>query len=668
MKRPVVLIVGIFTIVAAVAVTMQLLGSRNAIHRQLESALTATFETPVTIGKLDISLLPDASLTARQIRFTHRDKSSNLSVEAVNLDVSFSQIWRGEIVISELHLQDLTGSLAGLAEYVARISEPAEGGPPLDIALRRIVASPVRLLSRDNRELGPYELVFLFGPEGEMVDVSISRLDYSAILNIVLGEPGSLIFGFTARDWQIPYGPPLLFESIVASGTWLKDRNLLYIENLRADAYTGSMAGQVQLGWEKEWLLKGQVLLDGVDTGALLAALGRPELSGSLGWDGAFELRAPEPSMLLSNPELDGSLVLENGALHMSGRDNGRSGSGEALRFKKLEGRIRYKASQLELQQLQISAPSLSARRLGPYDIKLQTDGSGALLSASLVRQDNRLKLLIDSAEKGLEVKLRARNWTLPAGPSIRIDHLELDGQMAGKDHLRVDRINGGLYGGKVKGKGRLKWKDRWSLKLKGKITGVELEPLLATFDTRALAGRFYATGETRLSADRAGHLFKRPAIDCEFLVLNGAIYEMDLKKAAQRISGDYVTGGETPFEHFSGRLDLQKGTLTASDLQLLSKSFEAEGNLDVDPDDNLEGIIDVGLRKFSAVVGIPIRVSGTTREPRLRPTEAALAGAAAGTAVLGPGLGTVLGIKAGQAVRKLSDFFDRGTADARIK
>ena len=256
----------------------------------------------------------------------------------------------------------------------------------------------------------------------------------------------------------------------------------------------------------------------------------------------------------------------------------------------------------------------------------------------------------------------------LPAGPPIRIDQLDLDGQMTGKEHLRVDRINGRLYSGKIKGKGGLKWKNGWSLKLGGKISGVELAPLLAIFDIQALAGRLYTTGETQLSARQASHLFKRPAINCEFLVLDGAIYEMDLQKAAQNISDDYVTGGETPFEQLSGRLDLAKGMLIASDLQLHSKNFEAKGNLEVDPSDNLKGIIDVGLRKFSALVGIPIRVSGTTREPRLRPTEAALAGAAAGTAVLGPGLGTVLGIKAGQVVRKLSDFFDRSAADARAE
>lgn len=668
MKRPVILIAGAFAITAVVAISVQLLGSRDAIHRQLESALTATFETPVTIGKLDISLLPDASFTARRIRFSQRDRSSHLSVEALNLDVSFSQIWRGKIVISELHLVNLTGSLTGLVEYIARISEQGGDGPPLDIALRRIVASPVQLIGQEERMLGPYELVFQFGPDGRMLDVSISRLDHSAILNIVRGDPGGLVFGFSARDWTIPYGPPLVFERVTATGNWIKDRNFLEIGNLQVHAYAGSLTGKVLLGWGKEWQLNGQVLLENVDAGTLLRAMDRPELSGNLGWDGTFKLRAPQFSMLLSKPELDGQLVLERGALQVGTGENDRPGSGNGLRFKKLEGRVRYKPPQLEFHQLKVNAPSLSARRLGPYDINLQTSENGSLLSASLARQDDRLKLLIDAAENGHKVTLRARNWTLPAGPPIRIDRLDLDGQMAGNERLRVDRINGSLYGGKIKGKGGLKWKNGWSLKLGGKISGVELEPLLATFDIRALAGRLYATGETQLTARQASHLFKHPAINCEFLVLDGTIYEMDLQKAAQNISDGYVTGGETPFEQLSGRLDIEKGMLIASDLQLQSNNFEAKGNLGVDPSDNLKGIIDVGLKRFSALVGIPIRVSGTTREPRLRPTEAALAGAAAGTAVLGPGLGTVLGIKAGQVVRKLSDFLGRSAADARVK
>jgi hypothetical protein len=50
--------------------------------------------------------------------------------------------------------------------------------------------------------------------------------------------------------------------------------------------------------------------------------------------------------------------------------------------------------------------------------------------------------------------------------------------------------------------------------------------------------------------------------------------------------------------------------------------------------------------------------VSGTLQNPLVYPSKAALAGAAVGTAILGPGLGTSLGSKAGSAVEGLKDLF----------
>ncbi len=664
MRRTAVIVAGTIAVLVVVAIALHLLVSRDAIRRQLEVVLTATFETPVRIGKLDISTLPDTLLTARQITFARRDLAPNLSVAAVHVDVSMSQIWRGEVIISELRLEDVTGGLEGLMEYVGRMSEPGDEPPPVDMALRRIVASPVRLLTREGRRLGPYEIAIQFGLEGDLVAVSITRLDSLVRLNMARGEPGSVNFGFTAREWRVPYGPPLVFDRVDAVGRWLKDQDELEVQELRVGAYTGAMAGQVRLAWGEEWLLKGQVLVEGVDTGAFLTDLGRPRLSGALDWDGAFELRAPELAQLLDSPELAGDFTLKNGALRVSRKAHGRHAGRSALPFEVLEGQIRYKPRRLELRRLQIKAPSLSRRRLGPYDIKLQMKEGGGLRSASLRREDDRLKLLIKSADNGLKVEFGARRWTLPAGPPVRFDRLDVNGRLARDDRLKLDRIRARLYGGKIEGKGSFSWEDRLTLDLKGRVSDVDLEPLLEAFGKPVMAGRFHATGETRLVAARASRLFERPVMYCDFSVHDGAIHEMDLQRAAQNLSEEYVTGGETRFDKLSGRLYLEKGMLTADDMKLTSAAFEAKGQLAVDPRDELQGEIDVGLRQVSTLVGIPVQVSGTMQEPRLRPTNAAIAGAAAGTAVLGPGLGTALGIKAGQAVKKLSDFLGRNASD----
>jgi hypothetical protein len=51
---------------------------------------------------------------------------------------------------------------------------------------------------------------------------------------------------------------------------------------------------------------------------------------------------------------------------------------------------------------------------------------------------------------------------------------------------------------------------------------------------------------------------------------------------------------------------------------------------------------------------GIPLNVSGTLDAPLLYPTGGTMAGAAVGTAILGPGFGTSVGAKVGGWAERL--------------
>ena len=71
-----------------------------------------------------------------------------------------------------------------------------------------------------------------------------------------------------------------------------------------------------------------------------------------------------------------------------------------------------------------------------------------------------------------------------------------------------------------------------------------------------------------------------------------------------------------------------------------------------------LDGVIEVKLKKGVVLVGIPLQVSGTLDAPVVLPTKAALAGAAIGTGMLRPGVGTSVGLKAAAGVEKLKSLF----------
>ena len=67
-----------------------------------------------------------------------------------------------------------------------------------------------------------------------------------------------------------------------------------------------------------------------------------------------------------------------------------------------------------------------------------------------------------------------------------------------------------------------------------------------------------------------------------------------------------------------------------------------------------LDGLVEVELKKSVGLVAVPLSISGSVESPMVLPSKAAMAGAAVGTAVLGPGVGTSLGIKASKGLDKL--------------
>jgi hypothetical protein len=84
------------------------------------------------------------------------------------------------------------------------------------------------------------------------------------------------------------------------------------------------------------------------------------------------------------------------------------------------------------------------------------------------------------------------------------------------------------------------------------------------------------------------------------------------------------------------------------------SGSLKAEGRIDMTPALRLNGALDVDMKGTAGLMSMPLVVSGTLEQPQVRVSGAALAGAAVGTAVLGPGLGTALGVRLGGFMNKL--------------
>jgi len=73
-----------------------------------------------------------------------------------------------------------------------------------------------------------------------------------------------------------------------------------------------------------------------------------------------------------------------------------------------------------------------------------------------------------------------------------------------------------------------------------------------------------------------------------------------------------------------------------------------ADGTVTISAKKQLSGRINAQVAALGSSANVPLNVAGTLDEPSLYPTGGTMAGAAVGTVILGPGLGTSVGAKVG--------------------
>jgi uncharacterized protein involved in outer membrane biogenesis len=216
---------------------------------------------------------------------------------------------------------------------------------------------------------------------------------------------------------------------------------------------------------------------------------------------------------------------------------------------------------------------------------------------------------------------------------------LQLRGGVKGAA-LDLPSVQGQLYGGKIAGSLRASWGKQWEMSGNASLAGVDLVPMQRALGQSArLSGRLKA--EAAFSNGAGG-----VSIDGPFEVLGGAYQGVDLAKAGD-LTGHAVAGDATPFEELTGKLEIRGKQVKLSELCVRSPKMVAGGNVQIGPQQELSGKLDVSVARTGGLFGVPVSLGGTTSEPSVTPSKGYVIGAVIGT-VLMPGLGTTLGASAG--------------------
>ena len=322
----------------------------------------------------------------------------------------------------------------------------------------------------------------------------------------------------------------------------------------------------------------------------------------------------------------------------------GRSGGGgpAAVRVERVEVRDAF--------------VNLTDFRLRQIDVDLELTPEGALASARVRADHDHMNATLVPEGHDFAVEIAARDWKLPAGPPLLMSSLNASGTLDPQQGLTLATIEGRLYEGTVSGKLNVGWAKEWTIAGNLEIDRVEIQPVVALFtkDT-TISGRLTANPVVDMRAPSAAQLSDAVDVESDFKVEKGILYKVDLSNAPKGLlNKDALKGGETRFDNFSGHLSVDSAGYYLSKVEITSGVLTAEAELSISSKQELSGQIDVAIKGTSALVSTPLALSGTLQNPSLYPSKVALAGAAAGTALLGPGLGTAVGMKAARMTQKL--------------
>jgi hypothetical protein len=292
-------------------------------------------------------------------------------------------------------------------------------------------------------------------------------------------------------------------------------------------------------------------------------------------------------------------------------------------------------------------------------NVKARMAEGNQLQSAKLTSVDGKLNADITPQGAGYGIKLVAQQWTLPAGPKVLFNSLKSDMSLQGS-RLDIGSLEARLYQGTLTATAVLEWDKGLHASGKLKADGIAVaEAAHLISKKKLLSGKLGGIGTFSVNAKQAARVADNLLLDYKFNVANGVLHGIDLAKAATLLLRKGEKGGDTQFDELSGTLHVAGKQIELKDLDIVSGLLAASGGVKISPARQLDGVVEVKLKKGVVLVGVPLQVSGTLDDPTVFPTKTALAGAAIGTGMLGPGVGTSLGLKAASGVEKMKGLFD---------
>lgn len=301
--------------------------------------------------------------------------------------------------------------------------------------------------------------------------------------------------------------------------------------------------------------------------------------------------------------------------------------------------------------------PEFGGKPAGVWRADLELGGALGVARADITSEDGHFKARLAPSDRAgaWSLAVDAKDWKPPLGPPLQFASLSLRGSVT-ETLLDLPEVKAALYGGTLNGRVRLDYPARWVLAGHYAMQDIDVAALAKVFTpSNTLGGRLRSEGQFDARAASAAAMADAFRLDGRFGIADGVLNGFDLANAAGNLLKGGSKGGQTRFDRFDGKLQVAGPAVKLRQLVVASGVLEAKGNVDIVGGSKLDGVVDVELKQTKGLVGVPLALSGTVKDPVISPTKGSAIGAAVGTVLL-PGVGTSLGSSVGR-------FFEKKTS-----
>ena len=327
----------------------------------LEKMVSDKLKEPVTFKTLRLIGLPLPHVTVGGISV---GKAADLTIGEVTVTPDLFSLLTSTKIIRSVDIEGLVITQRALD----LMPEWAKSDPSAEPASFKVLVQSISLknaeLHLQRNKFGPFDALVAIDANGtpERADITARDGKFKASLTPA-GEKFNV--EVNARDWRLPAGPAIQFQSLQVSG--VASPNDVDFKNIEAKLYGGAIAGKMSVGWQKGLQVKGSFNVNDVELRDLVPLFSpKTRLSGRLTAKPVFAGTTPKPDQLANVMKLETPFDIRNGILQgvdiqEAATTRSRKAGGGETRFDALSGHFAMERGTQRVTNLKVVSGSLAA-------------------------------------------------------------------------------------------------------------------------------------------------------------------------------------------------------------------------------------------------------------------------------------------------------------------